>query len=56
MLVNPHSLDDVTTAIERVCTDVVLRCSLVERGRRRAAEFRWDLAAREALKIYADAA
>jgi glycosyltransferase involved in cell wall biosynthesis len=56
VLVDPRSLDDVTAAIERVCTDPVLRRSLVERGRRRAAKFRWDRAAQEALKIYADAA
>jgi glycosyltransferase involved in cell wall biosynthesis len=56
VLVDPHALDELTSAIERVCTDVALRCTLVERGRRRAAEFRWDRTAREALKIYADAA
>lgn len=56
LLVDPQSIDDTAHAIERVCTDRDLRRELVERGRRRAARFRWDRSARQALEIYADAA
>jgi glycosyltransferase involved in cell wall biosynthesis len=56
VLVDPQVSNDVTAAIENVCTDQALRRSLVERGRRRAEEFHWDRTAQQALKIYADAA
>ena len=55
VLVDPLASDELTAALVQVCDDAELRRRLIERGLRRAAEFRWDRSAREALKIYADA-
>ena len=50
--VDPHSTDDMARLIEQVMTDDALHARLVERGRRRAAEFRWPLTADKTLKVY----
>lgn len=43
---DPDSVEEIASAIHRVWADEELRGSLIERGRRRAAEFSWTRTAR----------
>jgi glycosyltransferase involved in cell wall biosynthesis len=47
----PTDVDALEALILRVVTDEALRADLAARGRARAAEFRWDKAARETLDV-----
>lgn len=49
---DPDRPDAIARAIERVWRDDARRAELMERGRRRASEFRWDRCARETLAVY----
>ncbi len=55
-LVAPSDPDALAGAMEAVLSDEALRCSLVERGRRRAAAFTWEACAEGLRRLYADAA
>jgi glycosyltransferase involved in cell wall biosynthesis len=46
MLVDPYSIEDIASALERVLGDADLRASLVQRGRARVQDFSWDRSAR----------
>lgn len=50
--INPRSVREIATAIERLLTDVDLAERLAERGRRRAERFTWDETARLTLQVY----
>ena len=50
--VDPRDVDAIAGALERVLTDAELRRSLGEAGRRRAAGFTWDDAARRTAEAY----
>ncbi len=50
--VNPYSIDDIGSAMQRVYTDPVLRESLRARGFVRAKEFTWRGAAEQTLAAY----
>ncbi|QDG52595.1 glycosyltransferase family 4 protein [Persicimonas caeni] len=50
--VDPHNTGEMADAIRRVMTHDSLYNSLVDRGQRRAAEFRWPLTARKTLQVY----
>jgi len=52
LLVNPYEVDELTVAIWRLLNDSELRASLAEKGIKRAANFSWDKAAQETLKLY----
>jgi len=45
-------VDELTVAIWRLLNDSELRASLAEKGIKRAANFSWDKAAQETLKLY----
>lgn len=49
---DPDSLDDLTNAITRVALDSEVRANLIERGRRRAAQFSWQRCAKNTAKVY----
>jgi glycosyltransferase involved in cell wall biosynthesis len=51
-LVNPLDVDALADAIVRCVSDEEFRQRLVERGARRAADFRWERTARKTLAIY----
>ena len=53
LLVNPHDVDDIASALLRLLDDAPLRQALVERGRAHAAEFTWERAAEQLLSEYA---
>jgi glycosyltransferase involved in cell wall biosynthesis len=53
--VDPDSAEAFAAAIERVTTDAAARAALVERGRRRAAQFTWAETARLTVAAYRDA-
>jgi len=48
---DPGSSRELESAIERLVKDDVLRADLVQRGKRRAAEFRWDVTAERTLEV-----
>lgn len=52
----PGDAAELETQLRRLLGDEVLRSELIERGRRRAAEFRWDIAAAKTLEVFKIAA
>lgn len=52
----PGDANELETQLRRLLGDEVLRNELIERGRRRAAEFRWDVAAEKTLEVFKIAA
>jgi len=53
MLVNPGSVEEIAAGIEALWTDEARRQELMARGRRQAAGFTWERAARETAGVYA---
>ena len=56
LLVDVGDTDALAGALEQVLTDETQRCSLIDRGYRRAAEFTWESCASGLADLYADAA
>lgn len=52
LTVDPHEVNQLASAIERVLTDTMLQTELRRRGIARAAEFTWERTARETLALY----
>lgn len=52
----PRDVDGLESQLRRLLGDETLRRELIERGRRRAAEFRWDRAAEKTLEVFKIAA
>lgn len=52
LLIDPHSVESISTAVQRVLTDATLKLDLRARGLARAAQFTWEKNARETLAIY----
>lgn len=50
--VDPHHTGQMSEAIVRLMTDDDAHADFVERGQRRAAEYRWPLTARKTLQVY----
>lgn len=49
---NPGNAAELATAISLVLTDRAVSQALVDKGRRRAAEFRWDKTAEKTLEVF----
>lgn len=49
---DPTNEDDITKAVQRVINDEVLRTELIEKGRKRLANFSWDKTVSETLHVY----
>jgi glycosyltransferase involved in cell wall biosynthesis len=56
LTVDPLKEEDIAAALARLADDPALREELRAKGRRRAADFSWDEAARRTLEIYRAAA
>jgi glycosyltransferase involved in cell wall biosynthesis len=52
LLVEPHDVDGLAAALERVLSDEALRRVMIERGLAQVARFSWAKAARETLAVY----
>ncbi len=52
LLVNPLSVEDIESAMEKICTDESLRKELTKKGYEREKEFSWRRAAEETLAVY----
>ncbi|MBU7025213.1 MAG: glycosyltransferase family 4 protein [Theionarchaea archaeon] len=52
VLVNPYSVDDITSGLKKVLTDLALREELREKGLKRVQEFSWERSAKEHWSIY----
>src|SRR6185369_6804873 len=46
VLVDPYSVDDIASGLDRVLSDAALRAALVERGHARVAQFSWERSVR----------
>ena len=55
LLEDPLDPEEIASGVETLLGDAGLRARLVEEGRRRAGEFTWERAAREALAAYRQA-
>jgi glycosyltransferase involved in cell wall biosynthesis len=55
-LVDPENEDELAEALVRLATDERRREELIDLGRRRAAEFRWDDAVKKTLGVYRELA
>ena len=53
-LVDPMDVDAIARGIVDLATDPTRRAEFAELGKRRAAEFSWDRAAEQTLKVYAE--
>jgi glycosyltransferase involved in cell wall biosynthesis len=49
--VQPHDVDAIAGALERLLSDETLRAKLGDEGKRRAASFTWDRAAEQTLEV-----
>jgi glycosyltransferase involved in cell wall biosynthesis len=56
LLFDPHSVEDIASALERGLLDVDLRQSLIAAGYENAGQFSWDRTARQTLDVYSAAA
>jgi len=52
LMVDPHEVDAIAAAMMKLMTDKELYDSLVEKGKRRAALFSWQLAAEKTFAVY----
>lgn len=55
LLVDPMDVSAIAKGIAEIATNAERRAELVALGRRRAADFSWDRAAAQTLKVYAEA-
>ena len=53
-LVDPMDVEAIGRGIADLATDPARRAELVELGKRRAADFSWDRAAQQTLKVYGE--
>jgi glycosyltransferase involved in cell wall biosynthesis len=56
LLLDPHSVEDMAQALERIAGDEALRRELRARGLERARAFSWDRCARETLAVLEEVA
>jgi glycosyltransferase involved in cell wall biosynthesis len=49
---NPAKVDEMISVLERLLTDTVLRTDLIQKGRQRAARYRWEKTAEGTLQAY----
>jgi len=52
-LVNPESVDDISSGIENIVNDEVLREKLIHSGNKRSREFSWDDSASQIWQLFA---
>jgi len=52
LMVDPTNVDGLSTALEQLLTDAEQRARLIERGRQRASEYTWRVAAERLLQVY----
>jgi glycosyltransferase involved in cell wall biosynthesis len=55
ILVNPHSVEEIAAAMQRLLTDVNLRADMRKKGLSKAREFSWQKAARGTVRVYEQA-
>ncbi len=54
LFVNPYNVDEIKNALFRLLTDEALRNSLSQKGKKHAASFLWETAAKKTLDIYSN--
>jgi glycosyltransferase involved in cell wall biosynthesis len=54
LLIDPHSVDEIASAIENVLSDSQLREDMKQKGLERAKQFSWEKTAEDILNIYKD--
>ena len=51
ILIEPHQTEDFIHSVDTILRDTSLRNKLIEKGRKRAKEFSWDVTAQKTLDI-----
>lgn len=54
ILVNPYNIEEITSALDKIASDDVLRLSLIKKGNIRSSLFSWKKAAIDTLKVIKD--
>jgi alpha-1,3-rhamnosyl/mannosyltransferase len=52
LLIDPHNVDELAGAIDRVVDDSALRNDLIRKGTERASQFSWKRTAKETLAVF----
>ena len=52
LLVDPRSVDEISSAMKKLVMDIGLRQSLAEKGLKRASQFTWKKCAEEHLNVF----
>jgi alpha-1,3-rhamnosyl/mannosyltransferase len=52
LLVDPHSIAEIRTALDRLLTSPATRAQLAQAGRVQARRFQWDLCARQSVEFF----
>jgi glycosyltransferase involved in cell wall biosynthesis len=52
LLVDPYSVEDMADGLEKLLYDTELRQRLIQRGKKRSAQYDWDSVARRTLNVY----
>ena len=52
LLVNPNSVEELSTGLSKIINEKDFRSTMIERGLKQAAKFSWDRTARETIAVY----
>ncbi len=52
ILVSPRATEELAEAMRQVFSDPQLRAALIVKGKLRATQFSWDIAAKKTVKVY----
>jgi glycosyltransferase involved in cell wall biosynthesis len=56
ILFDPHSVEDLTCALEKVLNDTEYRSAIIKKGYKNVERFSWDMCAEQTYQIYRDIA
>ena len=56
ILFDPHSVEDLTSALEKVLNDTEYRSTVIKKGYKNVERFSWNKCAEQTFKIYMDIA
>ena len=56
ILFDPHSVEDLTSALEKILNDTEYRSAIIKKGYKNIERFSWDTCAGQTFKIYEDIA
>ncbi|AXY68084.1 glycosyltransferase family 4 protein [Thermosynechococcus sichuanensis E542] len=51
LLVDPHSLDEIISAMNRIVEDQSLRCQMIDKGLKQSRKFSWDITVKKIVDV-----